>query len=698
MLNIGEELHGRYRIEALLGEGGMGAVYRAHDWLKKRYVAIKEFRLADLPSQTDIQNQENTQSRRSSRPMTREQALVQFRREAELLSQLNHPNLPEIYDFFSIGEQGYIVMTLVEGQDLYSYIDQKGPVSEEKVRNWLEQILSALEHCHAHGVIHRDLKPENLLLDQNGEIFLVDFGIAKSLAATSAMTTVGARGLTPGFSPPEQYAGTGSTDERSDIYALGAVLYFLLTGTSPMESTARQAGDPLILPRQKNPAISLQMESLILHCMALSKFERPQNVAELRKLLVEPTIGSGDLPVGDIQPVSSTEEERITGQPVENIPPKDTLEESEPPAINKNKRNWRLWVTLIGVVVLALAVIGIISILKGIAKNKPALTQPVAAAEATITPVPTRAPVTPVPTRAPVNPLPTNTELPPIPTTDPMVPPACTSIGQEWVSPMDGQTLVCVPAGSFQMGTTGQNCYDACAHTVELDPFWIDKTEITNQQFVEFLLNNLSSIRKESSTLIYWKNLPDPILDTNNFGMPLRILGDGTDLHADPGAADHPVYNVSWYGAQLYCESMGRRLPSEAEWELAARGTQSFTYPWGNTFDCSKANLGDLQTPQACDQFKDQVVVATSPVGSFPSGASPYGVMDMVGNVAEWVNDWYDVSYYYNSPLSNPAGPETGAEKIIRGWGGVPPEEMTFRRINMPPVDSVNLEGFRCAY
>ena len=338
----------------------------------------------------------------------------------------------------------------------------------------------------------------------------------------------------------------------------------------------------------------------------------------------------------------------------QNLPNPEALakngQDGKPP--EKKAKSTRLpWIALLGIAVLVLAVIGIASIIKGLAGKQPAPTQPVAAAEATLTPVSTQVSVTPVPTEEP---------LPPTPTSDPMIPPACTSIGQEWVSPLDGQTLVCVPAGSFQMGATGPNCYDACAHTVELDAFWIDKTEITNQQYVDFLLNNLSSIRKENSSLIFWKDLLDPILYTDNFGMPLRILGDGTGLHADPSVANHPVYNVSWYGAQLYCESMGRQLPSEAEWELAARGTQSFTYPWGNTFDCSKANLSENSTPQACDPYKDQNVFATSPIGSFPAGASPYGAMDMLGNVDEWVNDWYDGLYYNDSPLANPPGPETG--------------------------------------
>ena len=254
MLKIGEELHGRYRIDALLGEGGMGAVYQAFDWLKQRKVAVKEFLLRNLPSEGDSPEIESTQAHRGSKPLTREQALLQFRREAELLSRLTHPNLPEVLDFFTQEDQGYIVMTLIEGKDLYSLIEEhNAPFPEEQVRKWLEQILNALAYCHSHNVIHRDLKPENLILADDGKIFLVDFGIAKTLGTTSTLTTVGATALSPGYSPPEQYAGVGGTDERSDIYSIGAVLYFLLTGKNPVESTMRLAGDPLESPSIKKP-------------------------------------------------------------------------------------------------------------------------------------------------------------------------------------------------------------------------------------------------------------------------------------------------------------------------------------------------------------------------------------------------------------------------------------------------------------
>ena len=258
MLNIGEKLVGRYRIEEKLGEGGMGAVYRAQDWLKDRPVAIKEFRLGNLPSEADLVPPGGDQTLahpQSIHYLTREKALDQFATEARLLSALHHPNLPEVYDFFSMGFEGYIVMTLIEGHSLADWVERYNqPIPEQVARNWLEQILDALIYCHSNDVIHRDLKPENILLTDSGQIYLIDFGIAKLIAGVPKATSIGARSFTPGFAPPEQYSGRGGTDGRTDLYSLGAVAYYLMTGQAPTDAADRMAGDEPIPPAQPEPA------------------------------------------------------------------------------------------------------------------------------------------------------------------------------------------------------------------------------------------------------------------------------------------------------------------------------------------------------------------------------------------------------------------------------------------------------------
>jgi serine/threonine protein kinase len=242
-LNIGEVIqHDRYRIEGLLGQGGMGAVYKAWDLNLDMPVAIKE-------------NLEATP-----------EAQKQFIREANMLAKLVHSNLPRVIDYFSIPDQGqYLVMDYIDGEDLRSMFTRLGRLPEPQVLSWIGQILDALAYLHSQPtpIIHRDIKPANIKVRPDGRAVLVDFGIAKFYDPKLA-TTMGAKAITPGYSPPEQYGG-GATDTRSDIYALGATLFTLLTGQEPPESVMRavkQAEFPR--PRELNSDISPQVEEAIL--------------------------------------------------------------------------------------------------------------------------------------------------------------------------------------------------------------------------------------------------------------------------------------------------------------------------------------------------------------------------------------------------------------------------------------------------
>jgi formylglycine-generating enzyme required for sulfatase activity len=194
----------------------------------------------------------------------------------------------------------------------------------------------------------------------------------------------------------------------------------------------------------------------------------------------------------------------------------------------------------------------------------------------------------------------------------------------------DGMAMVCVPAGEFQMGSTDADSDagndEKPAHTVYLDAFWIDRTEVTNAQYRACLQAGACS---------------DPgCLDESGLNAP-----------------DQPVVCVKFAEAEAYCRWAEGRLPTEAEWEKAARGTDGRRYPWGNEdLDCARANWLNC-------------VGTTSPVGSYPSGASPYGVLDMAGNAWEPVSDWYDLGYYGRSEARNPQGPASGWYKVLRGGG-----------------------------
>ncbi len=254
-----------YRIDRLLGQGGFGAVYLADDLILEKQCAIKE----SQESSSDAQ--------------------AQFEVEARILANLDQPHLPRVTDNFIEKSSGllYLVMEYVEGQNLGDLVAQVGPLPEEEVLEWADQVLGALAYLHAHRprpIIHRDVKPDNIRLLPDGRtVKLVDFGIAKLGGAADA-THHGARGATPGFAPPEQY-GSG-TSPSSDVYSLGATLYNLLTGSMPPDAIDRAyAKKQLVPPRQINPKISEKMEQIILTAMQLDPTLRFPDAQEMRLAL-----------------------------------------------------------------------------------------------------------------------------------------------------------------------------------------------------------------------------------------------------------------------------------------------------------------------------------------------------------------------------------------------------------------------------
>ncbi len=279
-LEVGETLNNRYRIVALLGQGGMGAVYRAWDLNLKRGVALKEN--ADRSPE----------------------AARQFEREATMLAQLAHANLPRVTDHFSLPDRGqYLVMDYVEGEDLESLLAREGALPEAQAVDWVAQVCDALAYLHRQKppIIHRDIKPANIRVTPDGRAMLVDFGIAKQ-AEAGGRTTVGARAVTPGFSPPEQY-GDGATDARSDTYALGATLYHLLTGRPPTESIKRMVGmAEVVPPRQVNPAISPSVEAAVMTALALPTDRRFQDAAALRAALTADPHAAGPVRTRKVAP------------------------------------------------------------------------------------------------------------------------------------------------------------------------------------------------------------------------------------------------------------------------------------------------------------------------------------------------------------------------------------------------------------
>lgn len=278
LLEPGTVLRRRYKIIAPVGQGGMGAVYRAEDLrLEGRICAVKEIRPDPDASPEEL-----------------EQAQEQFHREASILARLDHPNLPKVSDIFTERQREYLVMDFVEGPDLRQLMEQKRLqgefLDEQLVLQWVEQLCDALEYLHSQNppVLHRDIKPANIKLTPGGLIKLVDFGLVKLLAAddSSTITVLQGRG-TLAYTPLEQYGGdTGHTDVRSDIYSLGATMYHLLTNQPPADARQRFLNpNALILPRAINPRISPATEQAILAAIAMHPDPRPPSIAAFRELL-----------------------------------------------------------------------------------------------------------------------------------------------------------------------------------------------------------------------------------------------------------------------------------------------------------------------------------------------------------------------------------------------------------------------------
>jgi len=266
-------------------------------------------------------------------------------------------------------------------------------------------------------------------------------------------------------------------------------------------------------------------------------------------------------------------------------------------------------------------------------------------------------------------------------------------VGSTMTSPKDGMTLVYVPAGKFEMGSDSDYEDEAPAHTVNLDAYWMDKTEVTNLMFANFLNQVISQVVVFSDEAVQMDGNTIYDLICSGCTWDDRITWDGERFSAVSALENHPVVLASWYGAQAYCSWAGRRLPTEAEWEKAARGENGFTYPWGNDQPSdSLLNYGP--------SYSLSVETGTSEVGSYPDGASPYGALDMEGNVSEWVSDWYSDTYYAASPSSNPTGPNTGSDRVIRGssWGDDSNDYVRASyRWYYDPTQRLNTLGFRCA-
>ena len=608
---IGQSL-GRYQILEQLGEGGMATVYKAYDTRLDRYVAIKVIR-NDLFGPTLL-----------------ERMLKRFEREAKALAKLSHPNIVKVLDYGEHNGAPYLVLEYLPGGTLKGQVMGK-PIPWQEAVRLLLPIAGALDYAHEQKIIHRDVKPANILLTEKGQPMLSDFGIAKILEMKEEFTLTGSgTGIgTPEYMAPEQGMGR-EVDARTDIYSLGIVLYELVTGRkpytadTPMAVVLKHMTDPLPRPRQYIADLPDIVERVLLKALAKDPQDRYSKISEFADAL------------------ENADQSRKTANTQPNTPTSST---NLTQLLQKKNLN-RLW--------LAFGVVGIV--FTGVLIGWLARGDKTTEVPPTTTPSSTSIPINTTIPSVTINPTATRT---PFPTATPKLDIGSTMTGN------DGMTLLYVPAGEFTMGSETGKDEEKPIHTIYLDGFWIDQTEVTNRQYALCVTAG-------------------QCIPPNETDSSLRSI-----YYGNSEFDDYPVIYVNWNMAKTYCEWAGRRLPTEAEWEKAARGMDERTYPWGEDISCNEANYDP----------KDSCFGDTTIAGNFTSGESPYGVYDMAGNVWEWVSDWYSETYYQDSPLSNPLGPDSGQYRVLRGgsFDSSTSGVRTTNRYRYEPIYTLLSIGFRCA-
>ena len=459
----------------------------------------------------------------------------------------------------------------------------------------------------------------------------------------TGLTELGLAPGTEGFAPPEQrrqQAGTAA----SDIYSLGATLYTLLTNQPPAPALKRESGlQPLTAARDLNPDVPPYLSLVANRALSLQPAARYEKAADFAHALNNP-LGATAAPPTAVP--KRTADPTPSAWPQTAIPRRRTM---------PTRTIWGLSVILL-ILVLTVASLSLINNAQLVGGNPEAAT---ATTQSQVLAVLTSV----APTRTPI-PLPT---IPPTPTPAPLI-------------SKTGMRMLYVPSGPFRLGNDDGENDEKPSRQVTLDAFYIDETEVTNAQYAQCVAEGVC-------------RLPGSL---NASYHPAYY---GTAEYAN-----YPVLFVDWYAADNFCRWRNGRLPSEAEWERAAgynpSERQRQLYPWGNQFEGTRLNYCDAACPRdGRDESTRDGHRDTAPVNSFANGRSPVGAYNMLGNVAEWVNDWYQRDYYATAPEVNPRGPAEGEYKVLRGgsWFSRVDELTVTNRFFFDPLVSRATIGFRCA-
>jgi serine/threonine protein kinase len=561
-----------YQVLSELGRGGMAIVYLAHDNKFDTNVAVKVLN-------KEFVHNENIRKR--------------FLAEAKNMFKMSHPNIIKVTDLIDDADNVAFVMEYIEGETLKEYLDRKGKLSDDEIKNLFSQMLDAVGYVHEQNLVHRDIKPSNFMLDKKGKIKLMDFGIAKNTDATTAEYTQTSTGMqmgTPMFMSPEQIRSSKEVNHLTDIYSLGVVLWQMVVGEKPYDTSTLSNFDlqtkivkePLrksntiwddIIQKatQKNPEqryTTIQFFQVAIH-QPRNNFDTERTILETKTEKKEETV------------VEKTKEE-----PNKNTNRSSSQAHAASSSNEDKKPSSRKWFYLgIGVVLVSLLLFIFKEKLESLEKNE---------------------------------------------------------FGNEVETFSEANIRALkIPGKSYYMG----------------------ETEVTRAQFEAFVnaTGYQTTAEKEGWSYVY-----DGTDWYNKDGVNWRYNVSGTGQQP----SNHPVIHVSWYDARAFAQWAGGRLPTEEEWEHAAKGGQNFTYAGSN-------NINEVAWYDDNSGNKTHSVKGKK--------ANGYGLHDMSGNVLEWTNSWYDNSQ---------------SDRVVRGgsWYGNAEDCRIDNRYDYDPDFRSYYNGFRVLF
>ena len=622
------QVAGRYVLLDVLGEGGMGRVYKVHDARMGRLAALKVIRKEKL-----------------SHPLARQR----FEQEIRALSAMDHPNVVKVYDAEEAAGHHFYVMEFIDGADLTKLVRDAGPLPLPAACDAVRQAALGLQHASERGLVHRDIKPSNILVPRNGgAVKLVDLGLARLLEPPGGedahrLTQEGFVIGTPDFLAPEQARNPMAVDIRADIYSLGGTLYYILTGrvpydgANPTEKMLKHCTDPPppLLPHR--PDAPPQLEQLLHWCMAKRAEDRPQTPVQLAHALQPfcppPVAGAGayapgggayrpypppaPLPLPDPSP--SSQVFKLPSHAAADDPIRKRGEAGFP----------------VGIVLVALGALFVVAVL-GFATYRIF-----------------RTPADTVPEPF------TNTQ---------------------------GMKMVRLDGGTFRMGSpddeVGRAADEGPVREVTVaGPFFVSATEVTNGQYLKVIGTSPSRAAKIAAR-------PDTL----------------------------PVDSATWEDANDFCRKLTERekgqdwarkgwayrLPTEAEWEYAARAGTDTPFAFGaHAVFLDQATYlmtNDDPLEKAAEDAPKKPLPFAQPAGK--TAPNPFGLYDMHGNVAEWCRDWYKPEAYKDAAADNPTGPADGDKRVVRGGSFDQPaaRARSAARAGVRPTDRHLHVGFRVVY